>query len=104
MSAFARFADSSRNFPNVREWDGPAALPKIRSDHLIAVVHGVGVSGYEQRHANNSELHCRAHPGTLAVAPIQEPAKFELSTLTERSWITADPMTVRVAPLWTMSR
>ena len=37
------------------------------------------MSGYEQRHANNSELHCRTHPRTLAVAPIQEPTKFELS-------------------------
>jgi hypothetical protein len=45
----------------------------------MALVHGVGVSGYEQRQANNSELHCRTHPRTLAVAPIQEPTKFELS-------------------------
>jgi hypothetical protein len=37
------------------------------------------VSGYEQRHANNSELHCRTHPRTLAIAPICEPTKFELS-------------------------
>ncbi|MEA3070417.1 MAG: hypothetical protein QOD29_1863, partial [Alphaproteobacteria bacterium] len=56
----------------------PAFL-KIQSVHLIALVRGVGVSGYDQRHANNSELHCRTHPRTLAVAPIQEPTKFELS-------------------------
>ena len=47
-----------------------AAFLKIQSVDLIAPFHGAGVSGYEQRHANNSELHCRTHPRTLAVAPI----------------------------------
>src|SRR5262249_43084895 len=37
------------------------------------------MSGDEQRHANDSELHRRMHPKTLAIAPKIRTAKFELS-------------------------
>jgi putative ABC transport system substrate-binding protein len=37
----------------------------------LALVHGVGVSGYEQRHANNSKLHHHTYPRTLAIASSQ---------------------------------
>ena len=45
----------------------------------ILVVHGAGMSGHEQRHANNSELHGCMHPETLAIAPKVRTAEFELS-------------------------
>jgi hypothetical protein len=58
-------------------------LLEIQSTHLISLARSVGMSGYDQRHANNSELHYHSHPRTLAVAPIQEPTKFELSINTK---------------------
>jgi len=48
----------------------PAFL-EIQSAYLSALAHGIGVSGYEQRHANNSELHCLAHPRTVVHPPIR---------------------------------
>jgi hypothetical protein len=64
---------------------------KIHSVYPIAAVRGIGVSGYDQRRANNNELHCHTHTKTLAVAPIREPTNIEPS-------INIKPATVLALP------
>src|SRR5215472_12563460 len=51
MSALAHFADSSRTFREVREWDGPAVLPPLTADRVSGGLRARGA----HRHARKTD-------------------------------------------------
>src|SRR5215831_2590039 len=57
MSALAHFADSSRTSPEVREWDGPAALPPPTTLRVRGGLSGEGAPHASRIHGSRSDHH-----------------------------------------------